>query len=202
MVGERTGQDFSGYKRSTLLRRLERRMTVHRLEDPAAYLGYLRDNPAESDLLFKEILISVTNFFRDPEAWEVLSQDPLRERLAAAAAGEREFRAWVVGCATREEAYTLAILVREWLDRWGSPPPVRIFATDVDQEAIETARIGRYPSGIAEDVGQQRLTRFFVAEKGAYRVSQAPATWWSSPSTTPSRTRRSPSWTWPPAATS
>ena len=172
VVGQRTGHDFSGYKRSTLLRRLERRMTVHRLDDPAEYLRYLRDNPAESDLLFKEILISVTNFFRDPEAWQVLNEGPLRERLLAAVSEQREFRAWVVGCATGEEAYTLAILVREWLDRWDHPPDVRIFATDVDQEAIEAARVGRYPTGIAEDVTEQRLARFFVAEEGAYRVTQ------------------------------
>lgn len=172
VVSGRTGQDFSGYKRSTLVRRLERRMHVHDIEDAAEYLRYLRNNPAEADLLFKEVIISVTNFFRDPEAWESLAREVLPEQLQAAAAEGRPFRAWVVGCATGEEAYTLAILVRECLAGLESRPSVQVFATDVDQEAIETARAGRYPAGIAADLSPERLAKFFIAEEDSYRVSK------------------------------
>ena len=168
----RTGNDFSGYKRSTLLRRIERRMAVHQLEDPDTYLRQIRANPAEADLLFREIIISVTNFFRDPEAWQALADGLLPDLLRSARDQKMTFRAWVAGCATGEEAYTLAILVREALDTLESGPAVQIFATDVDQEAIETARIGRYPTGIADDLTQDRLERFFAAEKRTYRVSR------------------------------
>jgi len=171
-VRERTGNDFSGYKQSTLLRRLERRMHVHRIEDPEEYADYLGRNPAETDLLFREVIISVTNFFRDPEAWETLVEELLPEQLRLAAAEEREFRAWVIGCATGEEAYSLAILIAECLEGFERTPPVQIFATDVDAMAIETARAGRYAAGIAEDLTEQRLDRFFVAEQDAYRVSK------------------------------
>ncbi|MFP4615247.1 MAG: CheR family methyltransferase [Thiohalorhabdus sp.] len=171
-VRERTGNDFSGYKQSTLLRRIERRMHVHRLEDPEEYAEYLRRNPAETDLLFREVIISVTNFFRDPEAWEVLADDLLPERLRAAVAEERAFRAWVIGCATGEEAYSLAILIAECLERLEHAPSVQIFATDVDTMAIETARAGQYPAGIAEDVTEERLARYFVAEQDTYRVNK------------------------------
>ncbi|KPV39460.1 chemotaxis protein CheR [Thiohalorhabdus denitrificans] len=169
---ERTGNDFSGYKQSTLLRRLERRMHVHRIEDPEEYADYLARNPAETDLLFREVIISVTNFFRDPEAWEALADGFLPDQLRAAADEEREFRAWVIGCATGEEAYTLAILVTECMERLERRPPVQIFATDVDSMAIDTARGGRYAAGIAEDLTEERLARFFVAEQDAYRVSK------------------------------
>lgn len=172
LMAERTGHDFSGYKRSTLLRRLERRMNVHRIGDADEYLRYLRDNPAEGDLLFREVIISVTNFFRDPDAWAILAGDILAELLQTAASEQRGFRAWVVGCATGEEAYTLAILLQEWLDTLETAPEVQIFATDVDQEAIETARVGRYPAGIADDLTPARLARHFVAEEDSFRVGR------------------------------
>ncbi len=168
----RTGYDFSGYKRSTLVRRLERRMNLHRLETPEAYLAFLQRNPGEVDLLFKEVLISVTSFFRDPEAWQALAEGPLPERLRSAPA-ERGFRAWVMGCATGEEAYTLAILVSECLEALGEPPRVQIFATDIDAEAIEIARAGRYPAGIANDLSAERLARYFTAEEDTYRVNKS-----------------------------
>jgi two-component system CheB/CheR fusion protein len=173
LVAERTGHDFSGYKRNTLVRRLERRMNVHGIEGPHEYLRFLQRNPAETDLLFKEVIISVTDFFRDPEAWQALAEGPLRERLEAAATAGRDFRAWVVGCATGEEAYTLAILVHEALQAFDDPVSVQIFATDVDTQAVETARVGRYPAGIAEDLSKERLRRYFIAEEDTYRVSQA-----------------------------
>ena len=171
-VRKRTGYDFSGYKRSTLVRRLERRMHLHRLETPEAYLAFLQRNPGEIDLLFKEVIISVTSFFRDPEAWQLLAEGPLLERLRSAPA-ERGFRAWVMGCATGEEAYTLAILVSECLEALGEPPRVQIFATDINAEALEIARAGRYPAGIAEDLSAERLARHFIAEEDTYRVSKS-----------------------------
>ncbi|MFA9459810.1 CheR family methyltransferase [Thiohalorhabdus sp. Cl-TMA] len=172
LVRQRTGNDFSGYKRSTLLRRLERRMHVQRIKDPGEYADFLRRNPAETDLLFREVIISVTNFFRDPEAWQILSEEPLLEQLRTAASEEREFRAWVIGCATGEEAYTLSMLIVECLERLEKAPPVQVFATDVDSRAIETARAGRYAAGIAEDISEERLARYFVAEQEAYRVNK------------------------------
>ena len=172
LVTDRTGHDFSGYKRNTLVRRLERRMAIHGLDDPRAYLRHLQRNPAETDLLFKEAIISVTNFFRDPEAWEALAEGPMRECLSEAVAAGRDFRAWVVGCATGEEAYTLAILLSEALEAYDSPVSVQIFATDVDAEAVETARVGRYPAGIADDLSAERLAKYFIAEEDTYRIAK------------------------------
>jgi two-component system CheB/CheR fusion protein len=171
-VTDRTGHDFSGYKRNTLVRRLERRMNVHGIEGARDYLRFIQRNPAETDLLFKDAIISVTNFFRDPEAWQALAEGPLQERLADAVAAGRDLRAWVVGCATGEEAYTLAILLSEALEAHDAPVSVQIFATDVDAEAVETARVGRYPAGIAEDLSEERLARYFIPEEDTYRISK------------------------------
>ncbi|MEQ6918590.1 CheR family methyltransferase [Halomonas aquatica] len=167
----RTGHDFSGYKSSTLTRRLERRMDLRQLPDPQAYLDYLQSHPEEVNLLFQEFLISVTNFFRDPPVWAALGKT-LPAMLQEAARTGQEFRAWVVGCATGEEAFTLAILIRECLIDWEEVPEVRIFATDVDQAAIETARRGRYPAGIAQDLSESHLRRHFSAENDTYRISR------------------------------
>ncbi|ABM62480.1 CheR family methyltransferase [Halorhodospira halophila] len=165
-----TGHDFSGYKTSTLERRLERRMDLLQISDPRAYSIHLQSHPEELNRLFQDFLISVTNFFRDPRAWATLSEELLPGMLRRAAHRGGEFRAWVVGCATGEEAYTLAILIRECLADWEQAPEVRIFATDVDQAAIETARVGRYPAGIADDLTHQRLRRYFAAENDTYRI--------------------------------
>ncbi len=171
-VRHRTGHDFSGYKASTLQRRLERRMDLCQITDPRAYLDYLQTHPAESDHLLREFLISVTHFFRDPATWETLGRTLLPAMLQRAARNGQEFRAWVVGCATGEEAYSLAILIRECLGERDQAPEVRIFATDVDRAAIETARVGRYPAGIVRDLGELRLVRFFTAEGDTRRVSR------------------------------
>ncbi len=171
-VRNRSGHDFSGYKTSTLQRRLQRRMDLRQMTDPQAYLDYLHAHPEESDHLLREFLISVTNFFRDPQVWDTLGRTLLPTMLQQVARTGQEFRAWVVGCATGEEAYTLAILIRECLADWEQAPEVRIFATDVDRAAIETARVGRYPAGIARDLTQQRLRRFFTAEDDTYRISR------------------------------
>jgi two-component system, chemotaxis family, CheB/CheR fusion protein len=165
----RTGQDFSVYKPSTIRRRIERRMNVHQLHGPQQYIQFLQENPHEFDLLFKELLIGVTSFFRDPEAFDFLAKTALPELLKARRE-DSPVRLWVPGCATGEEAYSLAMVLQECLDRLKLRLHVQIFATDLDTEAIEIARGGQYPDGIAGDVSQERLKRFFVKEDATYRV--------------------------------
>src|SRR5262245_35789825 len=164
----RTGNDFSVYKSNTIRRRIERRMNVHQIKKPGDYVRYLHENPHEIDILFKELLISVTNFFRDAEAWEALR--PCLEQLVMSREDNQALRIWVPGCATGEEAYSMAIALRETMDKMGRHLLVQIFGTDLDAEAIETARIGQYPDGIAVDVSPQRLDRYFIHEDGGYRV--------------------------------
>ncbi len=165
-----TGHDFSLYKRSTLARRVARRAGVHQLAVPA-YVQYLRENPAEGELLFKELLIGVTSFFRDADAWEKLAANAL-PTLLDRSPEDGVFRAWVPGCSTGEEAYTLCILVREALTRRGLANEVRvqIFATDLDASAIERARRGLYPLSISRDVSAERLGRYFIEDESGYRV--------------------------------
>ena len=169
LVKQRTGHDLTGYKRSTLLRRLQRRMNLHQIEDPEAYLDLLQATPNEVDLLFQEVLISVTQFFRNPVAWQALRDGPLQELLSQVPEG-RSFRAWVVGCATGEEAYTLAIILHECLAEMDRSVPLQIFASDVDRAALEVARAGRYPAGIQEDVPAAYLSRYFLVEENGYRI--------------------------------
>ena len=170
-VRYRTGHDFSGYKVSTLNRRLERRMDLRQILEPQTYLVYLQDHPEEVDLLFQEFLISVTNFFRDPRVWASL-RDLLPAMLKQSVRTGQEFRAWVPGCATGEEAYTLAILIQDCIADWEQPPTVRIFATDVDQSAIEKARVGRYPSSIGQDLGESQMQLHFNAESDTVRINR------------------------------
>ncbi len=171
LLRSRSGQDFSLYKRNTLYRRVERRMHLHQFGHLADYAHYLRENPHELDLLFKELLIGVTNFFRDPAAWTSLRQQALPELLAQCQDGD-VMRAWVVACSTGEEAYSLAMTFREALDdaKRAGRVTLQIFATDLDPDAIDRARHGFYPANIAADVTPERLARFFVEEPGGYRV--------------------------------
>ncbi|HWW00809.1 MAG TPA: chemotaxis protein CheB [Candidatus Acidoferrum sp.] len=169
LLRSRTKHDLSLYKASTLRRRIERRTRVHDLKSPQEYLRYLQENPHESDLLFKELLIGVTSFFRDPEAFEALAKRGLPDLLRSKPE-EAAVRVWVPGCATGEEAYSLAILVQEGLERLKKRLTVQIFGTDLDSEAINLARLGRYPGGIAGDVPRERLARYFVREEGGYRI--------------------------------
>jgi chemotaxis protein methyltransferase CheR/two-component system CheB/CheR fusion protein len=168
-----TGNDFLLYKKSTIYRRIERRMALHQIATIAKYAGYLRENSQELDLLFKELLIGVTHFFRDATVWEILKSEAIPTLLAEYPMG-KELRAWIPACSTGEEAYSLAILFKEVLEQ--SPLQQRfklqIFATDLDQDAIEQARRGFYPSSIAADVTPERLARFFVAEDNGYRISK------------------------------
>jgi len=166
-----SGQDFTCYKKSTMSRRIQRRMTVHHINDPQAYLGFLRENPREMDALVEELLISVTSFFRDPEAWKALAGKAL-PRLLSERREDQQLRVWVPGCATGEEAYTVAILLEEAKLMSERNYMVQIFATDIDERAVEVARAGVYPEGISADVSPERLKAFFTRQDGAYRVNK------------------------------
>jgi two-component system CheB/CheR fusion protein len=168
LLRNRTGHDFSAYKMNTLRRRIERRMNLHQIKKPNEYLSYLQENPHEIDVLFKELLIGVTNFFRDPQAWEALR--PYLEELVGSRPENQPFRVWVPGCATGEEAFSIASCVQEAMEKTGRGLDVQIFGTDLDAEAIETARAGRYPNGIAVDVSPKRLERFFLREDSTYLI--------------------------------
>ena len=168
-----TGQDFSLYKKSTIYRRVERRMGIHQLERIADYVHFLQENQHETELLFKELLIGVTSFFRDPGAWEVLKLKVIPSLLAARPVGGI-LRAWVTGCSTGEEAYSLAIVFREAIEAVKPSGNFRfqIFATDLDADAIDKARAGCFPLNIAADVSQERLLRFFELDDHGYRISR------------------------------
>lgn len=168
-----TGHDFSQYKATTLVRRMERRMAIHQLESLTQYVRYLRENVTEVDALFRDLLIGVTNFFRDPEAFKVL-EDTVIPRLFALKAAHDPVRVWVCGCSTGEEAYSIAILLQEQLELLKRPFKVQVFATDIDRHAIDAARSGTFPASITADVSPERLERWFHhdAERGTYRVQK------------------------------
>lgn len=165
LLHERSKHDLSPYKTSTLTRRIERRLTVHGLGTMRDYAEFLRANPTERDLLFKEMLIGVTSFFRDAPVWEAL-RDKVFPALVASAAEGTVLRAWVAGCSTGEEAYSLAILFREMVDAQQLPATctLQIFATDLNADAIAVARRGQYSAKIAADMSPERFARFFSAQ--------------------------------------
>jgi two-component system, chemotaxis family, CheB/CheR fusion protein len=165
-----TGRDFGGYKMSTVLRRIGRRMQVLGAQDLDGYLDVLRANPTEPQALLKDLLISVTNFFRDPDAFAKL-EDVVVPVLFGGDPPE-EIRAWVPGCATGEEAYSVAMLLAEQAERRGAGPSLQVFASDLDPDALAHAREGLYPDAIAGDVGPDRLKRFFRREGAYYRVGK------------------------------
>ncbi len=173
LLRAQTGHDFSLYKKSTLYRRIERRMGLHQLDKISDYVRFLRDNPQEARLLFKELLIGVTSFFRDPPVWEQIRDDILPS-LMAARPGGGTLRAWVPACSTGEEAYSLAIVFREAVEQaqpaayWS----LQVFGTDLDPDAIDQARGAAYPTNIAADVTEPRLKRFFVQEERGYRIAK------------------------------
>ena len=164
-VKKATGHDFSLYKKSTLGRRIERRMAQHGIDSMAVYARFLAGHPPEVKLLFKELLINVTSFFRDPGAFVALKQEIL-PALLTDKPEDYVFRVWVAGCASGEEAYSIAIVLRELMDEARRDFKVLIYATDLDDEAIDTARAGRYPPGIAQDLTPERLHRCFTREEG------------------------------------
>ncbi|HRX84688.1 MAG TPA: PAS domain S-box protein, partial [Phycisphaerae bacterium] len=169
-VQERTGVNFQHYKSTTLVRRILRRLQVLRIGDVDDYIRKLREEPDEARTLYRELLISVTAFFRDPEAFDVLGREVLKPLISRGA--DEHVRIWVPGCATGEEAYSLAILVREMLSEREAGPEVQIFATDIDERALEHARNGAYAEGIADSVGPERLRRFFVKRGKRFHVTK------------------------------
>ncbi|MDD4930121.1 MAG: chemotaxis protein CheB [Gallionella sp.] len=166
-----TGHDFSQYKKSTIGRRIDRRMAMHGIDSLEVYSRYLKEHPAEIAKLFKELLINVTNFFRDPEAFDTLKAEVLPQLLTDKAE-DYVFRAWVAGCATGEEAYSIAILLCEYMEETRHEVKVLLFATDLDDDAISVARSGFYPPNIAQDMSAERLRRYFVKEDAGYRVKK------------------------------
>jgi len=162
-----TGHDFSLYKQNTIYRRVERRMNISQLDSVPNYIRLLQENPAEINILFKELLIGVTNFFRDLESFEKLKK--ILSELVKSKPDNGQIRIWVPGCSTGEEAYSIAILLRECMNEAKKNFNVQIFATDIDSNAIEKARIGSY-SGIESDVSKERLSRFFTSEGNLFHI--------------------------------
>jgi two-component system, chemotaxis family, CheB/CheR fusion protein len=169
-VSLRTGHDLSKYRRSTVLRRIERRIQVTRSDDLQGFYEFLRANVDEAQSLLNDMLISVTTFFRDAEVFELLGTRIVPQLFG----GERneQIRIWVPGCACGEEAYTIAILLLEEASQQQIRPPIQVFGSDLDTRALAMAREGRYPTAIEVDVNQERLRRFFIREGDHYRVRQ------------------------------
>ena len=171
LLRQHTGHDFSLYKSSTILRRIERRMHLHDIPVHQVYGRYLEKHPEETQKLFKEFLILVTNFFRDTEAFSVL-KDKCVPQLLDKRPEHQPVRVWVPGCGTGEEAYSLAMVLQESLDEHRRADKINIFATDLNVEAIAMARAGLYPHSIAMDISSERLQRFFVKEESGYRIKK------------------------------
>ena len=169
LLRSRVGHDFTAYKAKTLNRRINRRMGLHRIESHESYLRFLRENPSEIDTLFRELLIGVTSFFRDPESFESLKTHGLPD-LFERIGDDAIFRAWVPGCSTGEEVFSLAITLREYLQTYPKRIDLQLFGTDIDEEAIDKARSGLYPASIAADMSEDRLKRFFIREGNHFRA--------------------------------
>jgi len=167
----RTNHDFSQYKMNTICRRIERRMNVHQLDDIAAYVRYLQESEQEADILFNELLIGVTNFFRDPDAFAALGHalmEMLRQKPA-----DYTIRVWITGCSSGEEAYSIAILLLECMEKLHRHFSVQIFGTDIDEHAIAIAGAGLYPATILANLSEERLQRFFIRQDdGQYRIKK------------------------------
>jgi two-component system CheB/CheR fusion protein len=172
LLSATTGVDFLNYKHSTLRRRVERRAVLRRLQTLDEYLGCLRNDPGERQRLFEEVLIPVTGFFRNPETFEAL-KDTVFPRLMQNRPPGAPLRVWVAGCASGEEAYSLAICLLEYLGNAANAPPIKIFGTEISDRAIEAARAGTYGESVAADVSAQRLQQFFVKTNRGYEVSRA-----------------------------
>lgn len=163
------GHDFSAYKTNTILRRINRRMGLNQIDNHKTYVRYLRENPNEIESLFRELLIGVTNFFRDADSFNVLKTKILPE-LFDSLKEDATFRAWIPGCSTGEEVYSLAIVFREVLDKNPRRINLQLFGTDIDNHAIDKAREGLFPASITTDINKERLKRFFIKEGEFYRI--------------------------------
>jgi two-component system CheB/CheR fusion protein len=170
-VRRATGHDFSNYKMNTIRRRIERRMAVLQVDKLPDYVRHIQENPEEIETLFKDLLIGVTSFFRDPEAFEFLERQVVPDILTNKPP-DAAVRVWVVGCSTGEEAYSAAMLFSEALEKLQKPLNIQIFASDIDSEAIEHARLGTYPDSIAADVSPERLNRFFIKKDNTFRIKK------------------------------
>ncbi len=170
LLRTRTGHDFTGYKDKTVARRVQRRMQVLQIDEVPDFIERLRKEPQELDALLQDLLIGVTNFFRDPQAFEALEREVI-PHLFEGKGPDDSVRIWVPGCSTGEEAYSIAILLREHMPKGQSAPKLQIFASDIDEQSLQIARIGRFPSTIAKDIPQARLERYFVREDGTYRIA-------------------------------
>ena len=172
LLREHTGNDFSLYKKNTLFRRVERRKILHQIDKIQSYVRFLQENPKEVDILFKELLIGVTSFFRDAAVWDKLKDNTIPSLINDLPDGY-VMRAWIPGCSTGEEAYSLAIVFREALENIKSHKNIslQIFATDLDNDAVEIARRGTFAKNISADVTPERLSRFFTVDAEGYRVN-------------------------------
>jgi two-component system, chemotaxis family, CheB/CheR fusion protein len=171
LIRSQTGHDFSNYKQNTIRRRIERRMVVHQIKNIADYVQYISQTPSEVESLFKDLLITVTNFFRDPESFDILKESIIPDLIAKVSDGS-SIRCWVTGCATGEEAYSIAIIFAEVLSQHNRYNNVQIFATDIDNDAIETARMGIYPDSIVANVSPERIQRFFNKDSNMYQIKK------------------------------
>jgi two-component system CheB/CheR fusion protein len=167
-----TGNDFSLYKKNTMYRRIERRMNIHKIDKIASYVSFLNENPKEIEILFKELLIGVTSFFRDAAVWEKMKETIIPAIISKLEPGSI-LRAWVPGCSTGEEAYSLAIIFKEALEKINPHGgfSLQIFATDLDNDAIDIARKGIFPASISENVSPERLKRFFLKTSDGYFIN-------------------------------
>ena len=171
MLRSTRGVDFASYKRSTIMRRVTRRMLLQKIEGMEEYIAYLKENPAEIETLFQDILINVTSFFREPEAFEALKRNVF-PYIVHKAAADAPVRIWVPACSTGEEAYSIAIALIEYMDENKISRLVQLFATDIDELAVEKARKGIYPENISRDVSPERLRRFFEKTGGGYVINK------------------------------
>jgi two-component system CheB/CheR fusion protein len=167
-----TGVDFTYYKQATILRRIQRRMLLHKLGALAHYVRYLQENPSEAGILYQEILINVTSFFREPESFTVL-KNAVFPHIVEKRSSDMPIRVWVPGCSTGEEAYSLAICFSEFCEERNVSYPIQFFASDIDDAAIDKARQGVYPDTIAQDIAPERLRRFFNKVEQGYQISKA-----------------------------
>jgi two-component system CheB/CheR fusion protein len=170
LLYKNSGHDFSDYKKSTITRRIERRKGIHKFDSTRQYVQFVQENPEELSILFKELLIGVTNFFRDTALWDELSEKVIPPLLANLTRGQK-FRVWVPACSTGEEAYSLAIVLYETLEKLNLKSTIQIFATDLEIDAVEKARRGFFPKNIENFVSKERLKRFFTPELSGYRIS-------------------------------
>jgi two-component system CheB/CheR fusion protein len=171
VLRDRSGHDFTHYKRSSVLRRIGRRMQVAGVSELPAYHTYVRENPEELDALFKDLLISVTNFFRDPDSWRVLEEEVVPE-LFEGKTGRETVRAWIPGCATGEEAYSVALLLCHHASQIEDAPQIQVFGTDIDEDALAFAREAVYPEAIAADLSDEFRDRYFEEARGGLRIKK------------------------------